>query len=352
MTRPVLARAFVAVVVLAGGLLAGAPPANAHAVTGVKPTNYKSEIVGISGGTVDVHLLDLGRRIALANRSRTDIIVLGYTGEPWLRVGGRGVFENEYSFSAYEERQRRGSVSDPPPEPSKAVGPPRWRRTGDGHTLVWRDRRTRFEGPTPDQVRRAPREGHPIVPRWVVELRRGATPLTIEGRISYVPPPSPLPWALIAVALFGATVATVRSTRWPLLLSHCLALLIAVDVVHSFANAAVSGGSLVTQAGGVLRGGSFGVTAWILGAGSISLLRRGTDSGLILAGSSALMIAFYGGVTDASTLTTSQVPSALSPFLLRSAVAVSLGLGFGIATALAYQGTRGRRQRPATTVRG
>jgi hypothetical protein len=135
-------------------------------------------------------------------------------------------------------------------------------------------------------------------------------------------------------------------------LANSLAVVIAVDVVHSFANAAISGGSLLTQAGSLLRGGSFGITAWVLGAVSIPLLRRGTDAGLILAGSAALMIAFYGGVTDAAALDTSQVASAMSPFLLRSAIVVSLGLGFGIVAALAYMGMRGQRRRGASTVRG
>jgi len=343
LTRTRVARGLVASALVVVGIVASAPAAHAHAVTGVKATNYKSEIVGISGpaGPVDVRLLDLGRRIELANRGRADIVVLGYAGEPWLRVGPRGGFENEYSNSAYLERQRPGQASGPPPDPAKASGPPRWRKTGDGNTIIWRDRRTRFEGPAPDQVQRAPGQGHPVVPRWTVELLRGQAPLAIEGRISYVPPPSPVSWTLVAIVLFVATALTVHFTRRPWVVGHCLALLVAVDVVHSFANAAISGGSLATQAGGVLRGGSLGVLAWVLGAGAVSMLGRRTELGIILGGSSALMIAVYGGVTDAAALASSQVPSALSPFLLRAAVALSLGLGFGIALPLAYEGMRG-----------
>lgn len=356
-----LARGLVAISLVAGGVAASTPSAEAHAVTGVKATNYKSEIVGISprAGQLEVRLLDLGRRIELVNRGPADVVVIGYDGEQWLRVGPRGRFENEYSNSAYVARQRPGQVSGPPPDPAKASGPPRWRRTGDGNTLVWRDRRTRFDGPTPDQVLRAPGRGHPVVPRWTVELRRGGAALAVAGRISYVPPPDALPWALVAVALFVVTILTVRFAPWPWVLGHGLALLVAVDIVHSFANAAVSGGSLATQAASVLSGGPIGVIAWVLGVGAIVTLGRRTDIGIILGGSAALMIAVYGGVTDAAALASSQVPSALSPFLLRGAVALSLGLGFGIAAALAYEGMRGPtvaahsdRPRPPTTVRG
>ena len=362
MNRARLARSLAAIALVAGGVVATTPPADAHAVTGVQATNYKSEIVGVTdpAGQLDVRLLDLGRRIELVNRGPTDIVVVGYAGEPWLRVGPRGVFENTYSNSAYLERQRPGRPTGPPPDPTKASGPPHWRRTGDGTMLVWSDRRTRFEGPTPDQVLRARGQGHLVVPRWTVELRRGDTALAIAGRISYVPPPNPLPWALFAIALFAATVLAVRYIRWPGVLGHCVAVLVAVDVVHSFANAAVSGGSLVTQAGNVLRGGPVSVLAWGLGVGAVATLsQRRTDVGIILGGSAALMIAVYSGVTDAGALASSQVPSALSPLLSRGAVALSLGLGFGIAVELAYEGMRGpafaahgHQPRAATTVRG
>jgi hypothetical protein len=356
-------RALVALGVMVMATLAPATPAHAHAVTGVKASDYRSEIVGISGPSdaralLDVRLLDLGRRVELVNRGTVDVVVLGYDGEPWLRVGPRGTFENEYSNSAYQERQRRGRVSGPPPDPARAAGEPRWRRTGDGNALRWRDRRTRRDGPAPDQVQQAPDARHLIVPRWTVELRRGDDPLAIAGRIVYVPPPPPLPAALAAAAVFFATLLTTRSARWPLILSALMALLVAVDVVHTFANAAVSGGSLAKQAGNVLSGGSFVVLAWLLGAASIDPLRRRTDAGLILAGASALMIAFYGGVTDATALAASQVPSALTPFVLRAAVVLSLGLGFGIVVVVLYEGIRGPSRvgdlqpaRRATTVR-
>jgi hypothetical protein len=348
----------VAVIVLA--TLAPTAPAYAHAVTGVKATDYKSEIVGISGrhDALDVRLLDLGRRIELVNRGTIDVVVLGYDGEHWLRVGPRGTFENEYSNSAYHERQRRGRVSGPPPDPERAAGAPRWRRTGDGTALRWRDRRTRHEGPAPDQVQRAPGTRQLVVPRWTVELQRGDDLLAIAGRIVYVPPPSPLPWALAAAALFLATVLTTRTSRWPHILGVLMAVLVAVDVVHTFANAAVSGGSLAVQGGRVVSGGSFVVIAWLLGAMSIDSLRRRTDAGLILSGVAALMIAFYGGVTDATALATSQVPTALTPFLLRAAIVVSLGIGFGVLAVVLYEGVRGpsrvagrHRPRRAATVR-
>ena len=74
-------------------LVIAAPPADAHTITGVAPTNYRSEIVAVTPKWqgVSVRLLDLGNRVELVNSSRTDVVVLGYQGEPYLRVGPYGV---------------------------------------------------------------------------------------------------------------------------------------------------------------------------------------------------------------------------------------------------------------------
>src|SRR5205085_7932947 len=79
--------------------LLAAPPAEAHTVTGVSPTNYRSEVLGVNPRLpgVSVHLLDLGNRVELVNQGAVDVIVLGYQGEPYLRVGRAGVFENRSS---------------------------------------------------------------------------------------------------------------------------------------------------------------------------------------------------------------------------------------------------------------
>jgi hypothetical protein len=107
-----------AVVVL---VIAGAARADAHTITGVSPTNYRSEIVGVNPRLpgVSVHLLDLGNRVELVNRGATDVIVLGYQGEPYLRVGPAGVFENRRSPSVALNKASATTVSPtttaPPP---------------------------------------------------------------------------------------------------------------------------------------------------------------------------------------------------------------------------------------------
>src|SRR5205814_6457459 len=103
---PVIRRALVA---LAAGSIASVlvtAPADAHTVTGVRPTNYRSDILAMLPRLpgVTVRLLDLGNRVELSNGSGTDVVVLGYFGEPYLRVGPHGVFENTRSQSVAMNR--------------------------------------------------------------------------------------------------------------------------------------------------------------------------------------------------------------------------------------------------------
>src|SRR5437588_6067268 len=80
-------------------LVAVAAPAAAHTGT-VIATNTRSEItqnVGIPG--ISVRLTDLAGGIAVLNSTEREVIVLGYQGEPYLRIGPAGVFENKLSRS-------------------------------------------------------------------------------------------------------------------------------------------------------------------------------------------------------------------------------------------------------------
>ena len=108
-------------VLVSAGVLLSAQPAAAHVVTGVSPTNYRSRIVGVTPPLpdVEVKLLDLGRRVELTNRGDTDVIVLGYEGEPYLRVGPTGVYENDLSPTAEENREGSGVVDRVHPDDAR-----------------------------------------------------------------------------------------------------------------------------------------------------------------------------------------------------------------------------------------
>ena len=93
-----------------GGAAVGimAAPASAHTASGPRPTNYLTTLDSISPRIpgVTVHVVELGSKIELTNRTGTDVIVLGYNSDPYLRVGPRGLYENLRSSSTYMNRTR------------------------------------------------------------------------------------------------------------------------------------------------------------------------------------------------------------------------------------------------------
>lgn len=320
-------------------VMVGAPPADAHTITGVAPTDYRSEIVGVNPAWpgVSAHLLDLGNRVELVNKGKADVVVLGYQGEPYLRVGPAGVFENSRSPSvALNKATATGTTTTTAPPANASAEPipqPSWHRTGDGDSVRWRDRRTRWEGPAPPEVTSAPDQTHVVVPQWLIGLRRGTEDASVNGRITYVPGPSPVPWLALAAVFLAATAAGALLRRWGPALSAALAVIVAVDVVHSFGIAAASHDPVLTQIVRVVLGGIVATLGWIIGAAAIGPLQDEREGGVVGAAVAGFLLAAFSGVGDLTTLTRSQVPYAFSASAARAAVAVTMGAGFGLALA-------------------
>jgi hypothetical protein len=318
-------------------VLVAAAPADAHTVTGVSPTDYRSEILGVNPTLpgVSVHLLDLGNGVELVNRGAVDVVVRGYAGEPYLRVGPAGVFENRRSPSVALNRTTATTTltSTTVAPNANTSGPPSWRRTGGGRSVRWRDRRTRWEGPAPDAVKAAPSESHVVVGQWLIAIQRGTEDAAVVGRITYVPGPSPVPWLAVGGVLLVVTTAAAVLPRWGIALSIALAVVIAVDVVHSFGIAAATHDPVLTQIGSVVLGGIVATLGWVIGAVAIGPLQDEREGGVVGAAVAGFLLAAFSGVGDITTLTRSQVPYAFSAGAARAAVAVTMGAGFGLALA-------------------
>jgi len=320
-------------------VISAAAPADAHTITGVAPTDYKSEVIAVSPALPGVRfrLLDLGNRVELTNTGAVDVVVLGYQNEPYLRVGPSGVFENSRSPSVALNKVTATTIASTttttaPPRTAATLTPPLWHRTGGGRSVRWRDRRTRWEGSAPPAVSAAPGAIH-VVAEWLVGLQRGDGAATVTGRITYVPGPSSLPWLLISGVLLLAIVGCGLLRRWGPPLSAVVALLVAVDVVHSFGISAASHDPLLTQATRIVLGGIVATLGWIVGAAAIGPLQDGREGGLVGAAVAGFLLAAFSGVGDFSVLNRSQVPFAFAASGARAAVAVTIGAGFGLALA-------------------
>ena len=343
--------ATVAIAVVA--LVASAGPASAHSVSGVGATNYKTTLLSVKPSVpgVTMRVIETGSRFELTNSTGTDIVVLGYQDEPYLRIGPHGVFENRRSPAAYLNGNRRGTSAVPGSADPKAA--PEWHKVSSGHTARWHDHRIHWMGnQDPPQVRRQPGQRHVVIPSWAVKMTMDGSPLTATGNLVWIPGPSPLPWVALALVALGVAVAAGFQRRWNAPLGALLAVLLVVDVAHAVGIAWSAAGGPERKLA-VLAGGSFlSFFAWVIAAVGLWMLARRSTHGLFAAAMASSFIALAGGLADVTDLSRSAIPFAWAPVLARAFVALSLGLGVGITAGaiIALQRTPLTRRRPTETV--
>jgi len=338
--------AVLAVALGAAAVVVAAEPAGAHGVAGIQPSNFSTRIRSVYPRVpgLAVRVADLGNKLEVDNRTGRDVTVLGYDGEPYLRVGSAGVFENVRSPAVYLNRTRTGNV--PVPRSADPHAPPEWRRTSDGPIVRWHDHRAHWLGASnPLSVQRDPGSSH-LVQRFTVTLVRAGVPIAVRGDVVWVPGPTPWTWVAIAVALAVLLVALARTRAGRPALASALVTMMACEVAHvigSYEGTTVAGTTKLAASAYAL--GGIVVAALALAW----LLRRGVKAAaplLLLAG---LFLALAGGLADVTELYRSQLPTTLPPAWARFEVAVVLGLGTGTAVvgALGLRVTPRPPRRPA-----
>ena len=232
---------------------AGNAPVPSHA-GGVQATsNYRTSITSVEPALpgLTVRTADLAGTLELsytpsgttpgATPGNDAVVVLGYEGEPYLRISARGVERNEHSPATYLNQDRYART--PLPADADAKAAPRWVLISTGHTVRWHDHRTHWMDPTPpDAVRAHPDAVNVIFPEWKVPLQvtsggdataanassapvapsgpgaPGApTEVAVTGRLEWLPPPSPTVWIVMVVVgcavLIGAFVVLANTPR-------------------------------------------------------------------------------------------------------------------------------------------
>jgi hypothetical protein len=325
--------------VVGGVVLASAAPAGAHGLGGLKPTNYETVLQRVSPRVpgLELRIVDLGTKVELTNSGRTDVVVLGYDGEPYLRVGSNGVFENRRSPATYLNRST--TITAKPPPRADSTAPPEWRRVSGGATARWHDHRAHFMGADdPPEVARAPDVRH-VVDNFRIPMRVGDETVVARGQIVYVPPPSPWPWVIGAVLLAVLVFLLARTASWRTVFGVVLALLTLTEIVHVVG---LWGGSTAST-GTKLGESAYSLAGILLGLLGLGWMwRKGAESAVPLVLVAAIFLFVAGGMADVTTLGNSQVPSTLPAAVARLLVAVTLGLGAGLAVAAAL------RLRPST----
>lgn len=310
-----------------------APPAGAHTVGGVDVSNYRTRVRSITPAVAGITLrvVDNGDRLELTNSTGKDVVVVGYDDEPYVRVGPRGVFENEWSPATFLNRTRQNPA--PPPESADPTATPQWRRISGGDTVRWHDHRAHWMGDRdPPFVEGAPGEEH-LIQRFKIELRTDGETIQARGDVRWIPAPSPWLW-IAGAAVFGVLIVVGARTRWAVpIVSSALIIVLVSAVVHAAGAWNASTSSTGQRFGDALPT----LGAVVLGViALVQLLRRGMRAAAPLLVFAGLFVGIAIGLADLSGLAKSQLPTTLPFALDRLTIALALGGGFGVAGGAAF----------------
>ncbi len=332
MTRP--ARVLAMFAVALGAVVCSADPAAAHGVAGVQPTNYEVRITSVVPRLrgVELRAVDLGNRLELRNNSDGDIVVLGYRGEPYLRVGPNGAEENLRSPATY--LNKRNDLSEQVPSSANASAAPQWRKLTSAPVARWHDHRAHWMGTQlPPNVRRDPGRRQ-VVQHFVIMLREGNAPIRVTGEVIWVPSPSPWPAVLGALVLAVIVLALSRTSVWAWVLGGTLALLLATESLHVLGLWGATTSTGVTK----LAASAYSLGGIVVGiVALVWLVRRGGVAAIPAVLVAAVFLTVSGGLGDITVLSHSQVPSTLPDWIARLEVVVALGLGVGLLAASALR---------------
>ena len=140
-----------------------------------------------------------------------EVVVLGYTREPYLRITAGGAEENALSPTTY---LNRAGFADLPVDATQAANvAPVWRPIATTGSARWHDHRIHWMGQTqPPPVASDPARPH-LVSEWVVHATAAGLPFDIRGTLGWVGKPgSPLSrfaWLILAVANLPFVAAVV-----------------------------------------------------------------------------------------------------------------------------------------------
>ena len=152
-------------------------------------------------------------------RNSTDrlLAVEGRDGEPFLRIGSRGVFANLRSPTYY-----LGGAQTILPLPAHADpgAAPRWKKVSDARAWAWLEYRAALTARL--EQRSVLGDERQTVLHWETPMRWGGEPVAIAGHIDWIPQratearaTTPVrPWLFVAIAVIAAALAAMVLGRW------------------------------------------------------------------------------------------------------------------------------------------
>ena len=205
--RALAARLLVVVLgVLASLALAG--PAQAHVGGGAAGSDFDARIVSVSPAVpaLTVRVLQFGDEFEIVNEGDAEVLVPGYSDEPYLRIGPDGVWRNRNSPATWLNLDRYGTAAADRPPGVDADAEPEWEQMSTRPAYVWHDHRTHWMAPdTPAAVDRDPHARHHLFD-WRVDGTIDGKPFAVHGSLEWFPAKSGLGWQWLLVPILGGAL--------------------------------------------------------------------------------------------------------------------------------------------------
>jgi hypothetical protein len=308
-----------------------AGPALAH-TRASSATNFDSRIVeapNLDG--VSWRLYPGGEYLEVENTSGRPLVVHGYDGEPYLRVGPGGVERNRNSPATYLNEERYADVAVPPR--ADAAAPPDWEQLTGAPRHAWHDHRTHWMAPDPP-VTIAEASGTPqTVHDWTVPFTLDGRTEQLAGVLRWEPGPAWWPWLIAGLVLTAPAAAGLRRRGVDAL--RPAAAVVAVVAVVNLAHLPDEVAALPLPVLDVLFGIGHNVLFISVALAGAALAWRRTRS-LLPLGVAAGAVAFHQGLLQVSQLGASQLATVWPPTVIRMLVALSLGQAVWAAVVLVH----------------
>jgi hypothetical protein len=318
-----LRRAGLAALVAVAAILAHAGPVAADPP---RPSDYRSTVTGIAPGADGVTARVVGGDAFLElTVDGREVVVHGYSDEPYLRFRPDGTVErNVRSTATYINESRNADVT--PPAIADNDAEPRWEKVAGGGTYAWHDHRIHWMGnePPPNV-----QPGH-LVQNWTVDVTVDGVPTTISGKLVMEARVNPLRWLLLGLAALALVVVLGR--RHPVTVARAAALAAAAGatVVGRAQYQAAPPGSGVNPLVMVVP-----VVALAAAAGAIALRKHSIAGALTLAACAGVI---GWALLRLTVLWKPVLPTDLPYALDRGVTAVALGLSLAAAGLVAWGG--------------
>ena len=281
-------------ILAACSIVATAAPAGAHGSAGQSATNWRSEVdsITVESSGVFATTTDLGDHIEVTTDGSHEIIVFGYSGEPYLKFNQQGVSINARSPAGFLNRS--AVAPKKPPARFDATAPPEWQKRSSERSYRWHDHRFH-------------RGANATQRSWSIPISVDGNSANIVGQLIYVDPDTPSTALLVGVLALGIFVA------FAMLRPRAMAIVSGLLVAISSTAILVSQQLASTEPWQEQLGATSYSVAAILSAVAIlaialSTMRR-IAAPVVLLASVALLVC--GGFARFDWLTHSQLPTSL-----------------------------------------